>query len=1187
MSVYQWPDASDPGAEHDDDPLARQGHIARQHRQSALGEALVAGRTLAAPPAAPSPRRRRGQPLRAPAHELANLWLPLGPTVIIRGQAANHPRVAGRVRALAASDNGRRVYAAAANGGIWYSADGGDNWSSIGGLAATNVGGVTRPAHRNVCGAVLVRFDQADEVKQDLVFVGTGETTPGTQARPDDQLGGIGILSATGPASSAQDDPWTIEAPNLAGRGVYRLAIQPGGTTVVAATSIGLFQRPDGAAAGSEWTKVASPPFDSLDEACTDVLWTKADGGFPARLWVWVVGKDSSGLWVRPDGGIFTQVTTAGSSNLVSALAAATPASKVYVLNNREDAGKLPGLYQIDASANASPAAATPVVAGVPNVLTDQGDYDITIAVDPGNANRVAIAGSFIDASNPAGLDYENYNGSITVGEVGMAAGKLTFGAPSPPTMVGVGAHADVHDLHYSNGGATLWAACDGGVFRSDHPLSQVGFIARNDGLSISEANFVASHPTCEGYLVVGLQDNGVIERVSTNVWRTVKEGDGGGVAFDPASTDRYLSQYIYARWHDSTGGTGFESLLVRGAPPVAVPVLKGRKNEDGSSAFYSSPGTVKHTRPSGDVGQIVLGTDRVWYTEDFGTTWVTLPSGTDPITAATYNRAQDQLGEAVYVLRFAGPDVLWVLTGQRFQQSGGQLFRLERTAGSADAGGPGTWTKPAARVLRQSGKGKKDATGGDGSIRDAVAWTDLAVNLELDGVQRGSKGAVYLATAGHPTNTDVDTLYWFDGDQTWHATGLRKNAVPAPVTAVLCDPANPNRVYVGTTVGVWRGLRTLSDGQPPSWSWEALVNGLPEAAVEDLSLFDAEGVRLLRAAIAARGVWELSLAVVPEAELTYVRAHDDDQRRRPVALEVKRDGHSPRSWHGSPDVRPRRAPVAIPKPTTLPWTLTDPNVDTESLRRFQAALRSQANDLRSRATGVWDLYFEEVLRANGAPQTAVTQVCSIDGNLWDTVMVAPHATAEPWGAAMPSEADLYELAASLVEGEPASASCSLPAAQLKIDVVVHRRSLAALDGGNVRVTLLQWIDPSADHRARYDDATTWFSGNVPWTTAVNDVLNSAGGTTTASFGGGWAFVGSGAARRQTLTGQSLDPLRSGVATFDIDLRGARQNLVLLLVAIIRGGADVALAPASLHDLALGNASVAVRSVRVNPVSGA
>jgi hypothetical protein len=1184
VSVYEWPEVSAPGEKREDDPEGRLGHVSRRRPQLDAEEALAAGRRVAAA----RPRTRRRRPLAAPAAGLANLWLPLGPTVMLQGQAANRPRVSGRVRALAASSTGQRVYAAAANGGVWYSGDGGDSWSSIGGLAATDDADVKRPAHRNACGAVLVRFDPGDDRSQDLVFLGTGETAPYKQARPGLPLGGIGILSATGPAASVADDPWTLEAPNLAAEGVYRMAIQPGGSTVVAATSIGLFQRPDAPGSGVIWDKVAAAPFNNLTAHCTDVLWTASGVGFPARLWVWVVGDSSAGLWVRPDGADhFTQVTTPGSSNLVSALAASDPATKVYVLNNRADAGTLPGLYQIDASGNASPTDAAPVVAGVPDVLTNQGDYDITIAVDPGNANRVAIAGSFIAALNPAGKKYESFNGSITVGEVGDAAGTLTFGTPSAPTMVGIGCHADVHDLHYSSGGNTLWAACDGGVFRSDHPTSQVGFVARNDGLSISEANFVASHPTCEGYLVVGLQDNGVVERVSTNVWRLVQQGDGGGVAFDAVRASRYVSQYVRATWQDSDGGS-LDNFLARAANPST-------DDEDKASLFYSATASIRHTRPSGDVGQLILGTDRVWYTEDWGSTWVTLPSGTDPITpppgagVGRYDRSQDQLGEAVSVCRFAHPDVAWILTSPvDFDKPGGQIFRLERTPGSADAHGPGTWTKPPERLLAQSAKGKKDATDASAAMRQALAWTDIAVNLDAGGVQRGTKGAIYLGTAGHPTNDDVDTLWWFDGTHDWHATGLRRNGVPAPVTAVVCDPANPDHVYVGTTVGVWRGTRDLSNPDSPTWpTWEPLVNGLPEAAVEDLSLFDADGVRLLRAAIAARGVWELDLSLAGVTELTYVRAHDDDQRRRPRALETKRDGTSTRSWHGSPDVRPRRAPIAIAKPGSLPWTRTHAFTveEKESLRRFQAALRSQAGDARSRATAVWGLYFEEVLRANGAPADATTKVVSIDGGFWDTVMVAPHATAEPWGTAVPSEADLYELSAELVEGDPAKASCSLPATQLKVDVVVHRRSLASLDGGDVRVTLLQWIDPRDDHRAAYDDATTWFAGDVPWTGAVNDVLNSDDGSTAQAFAAGWTFVGSGGDRRKTLGGQTLDPLRSGVVTFDVDLSGARQDEVLLLVTVVREGTDVALAPAALKDLALTSTGVAVRSVRVNPTS--
>jgi hypothetical protein len=314
-------------------------------------------------------------------------------------------------------------------------------------------------------------------------------------------------------------------------------------------------------------------------------------------------------------------------------------------------------------------------------------------------------------------------------------------------------------------------------------------------------------------------------------------------------------------------------------------------------------------------------------------------------------------------------------------------------------------------------------------------------------------------------------------------------------------------------------------------------------------------------------------------APRTYVRAHDDDLRWRDRSSDLKRDGKAGRSWHGSPDVRPRPAPGLVAKPTTLPWTKGDGDIVEETLWRFQVALKAKTNDPRCRPTGRWDFYFEEVLRDHGAPQTA--NVCRIDGAFWDTVMVAPHVNAEPWGAGRPTEADLHELTPKLEEGAVGIASANLLSGKAKVDVVVHHRGIDAVDGANVRVTLLHWIDPKAKKKAKPDDSATWFTDPVPWTGAVNDVLNSAGGTTSKTFGGGWAFTAPAPNRRKDLAGQTLDPLHSGIVTFDINLAGAKADFVVLLVAVIRVGSDISLAAAKLPDLVLDNPNVAVRSLRV------
>jgi hypothetical protein len=441
--------------------------------------------------------------------------------------------------------------------------------------------------------------------------------------------------------------------------------------------------------------------------------------------------------------------------------------------------------------------------------------------------------------------------------------------------------------------------------------------------------------------------------------------------------------------------------------------------------------------------------------------------------------------------------------------------------------------------------------------------------------------------------------LWWFDGSSKWFKTGLRKHVrgVPAPVTALVCDPNHPEEVWIGTTVGVWRGIRSQAGNADPTWDFEARLNGLPEAAVEDLAIYSNGSLRLLRAAIAASGTWELRLDTDTVDDLTYIRAHDDDLRYQGRAVETQRNLVTARSWHGSPDVRPRPAPAAVTAPAAT-WsrslfTGTVAPALTEQLRRFQAALRSSTNDVRVVANGIWDAYFSEVLRDHGAPTVHVAaapplpafDVVTIDQPFWNMHMTGAHATAEPWGAGPPSEADLYELTPRLVEGDANSASCELRAGPAKVDIVVHHRGLDSVDGANVRVTLLWWADPAASGAANWNDATTWFGADVPWTAAVNEVLNSADGKTTQAVDNGWSFAlgGPNDAHRVTLAGQTLTPSQSGVATFDLDLSAAKPHSVMLLVAVIRAATAANLAPAKLKELALTRPNVAVRSIHIVP----
>ena len=182
-----------------------------------------------------------------------------------------------------------------------------------------------------------------------------------------------------------------------------------------------------------------------------------------------------------------------------------------------------PLLFRI--AAGADPVARP--VSGVPDVLGSSGHRSIAFAVHPQQHERVVLGGSR-HAHGGRTDDAALLAAAASIDGMGM----LTLGQPLAPGMIGVGVHADVHDLVYSNDGSRLWVACNGGVYRSDRTDDSSGFVPLNDGLPVIEANYVACHPVCEGHVVAGAQDHGALARTGT-VWQREGPGRGGGIAFD------------------------------------------------------------------------------------------------------------------------------------------------------------------------------------------------------------------------------------------------------------------------------------------------------------------------------------------------------------------------------------------------------------------------------------------------------------------------------------------------------------------------------------------------------------------------------------------------------------------------------------------------------------------------------
>lgn len=971
MARYEWP-APPQGR---DRPQERADHLTRF--RPAVDPTVVT----------PLPRSARSRSRRAAPHTkpkgTQNLWFPIGPTTMTHGQAGGDPNVAGRISDLAVEPvDGLRLYAATAGGGTWFSADRGENWTPLDDFQVSDLSDVQTISSALSCGAIhVMTWGTQSDGSGDVVWVGTGEATvvwgglrppqpagggPGG-GLPGGNLLGIGLLNrdpgvAGGAWQVVKGDPPSANPSTddtLRGAGFFRIVADPGiPEQLVAATTRGLYVHPK----GGSWARLSAwvTGFATVPH---DVLLTRPTAG-TLRIWV----ATASALWVAELTGphaapiddaslTFAAVKLDGvatnptkrEKNLTvggTRLALAFDGVRVFVLGRQAARGDRldppAALWAVDPTAalSALTAVGGTRLSGTPEDVfmsaSDQSDYDMCVTAHPSIPGRVFIGGASVGTGT-------GWNGAIYRCDTDAVA--------AHPTYVGEGTHADIHVLRVGPASPvnasrhTVWVGCDGGVFRSDAGGDPETFAARNDGLAVLQPGYVACHPTNPGIVVAGFQDNGTALREGDGVWRQTFEGDGGGVVFDPAGKGRYFRQYVRADWRSSEESQ--QPVERRGLGD-----LGGLRSSEGLesdvSQFYSGADAVAH---GGDT-HLVIGSDRVWYSRDWGHSWVTLPSGKDPRETRNVDLAQDVLKPSPgddYKDRRNSLDCC----GKRHASMiGPGLITVKLSAAPNDSS--------AALVLRALamyttgitwlvGSRAASATGAFSwapllttpvqEIKDPVAATDvndltngvpmsflpaqeIVSDLGVHDPACGTIGSVYVTTTGvpfgGPTGVPRDTLWWFDGTGTWVQTGLRnwhpngswtvpKDRVTAPALGVLVDPAQRDVVYVATSAGVVKGTLTISAGPTYHWSWERFMNGLPTAAVQDLSLFSSGTVRLLRAAVQSRGVWEVDLAQSTSTARTYLRLFATDTRRvlpTPLGGDVLTgDAHDPAHWDDSPDV--------------------------------------------------------------------------------------------------------------------------------------------------------------------------------------------------------------------------------------------------------------------------------------------
>jgi hypothetical protein len=586
----------------------------------------------------------QGLPGEGPSAPPAVNWLPTGPTTLRRGQAAGQPAVSGRAMGVALDATGTRVYVGSANGGIWRSDDGGNTWTST--MDSFDLNPTSGYSDTLACGAVAI-----DPTNSNRVFVASGGSG----------FDGVGVIRTDngGVASPTWvTEPTVASSIPMSGTSCTAIVVDPNNVNrVVATTWHNIYRREPDGMGGYQWVAhfpknvlfrdvvaassagtttfyasyidYSSPtPSGAVVQSTDGATWTAFGTGFPTQ------GMSNIGLGVQP-----------GNPNTVYAMVADVNAQLLGVYRcNTSD-----GVWR---QINGSPP--SPQLFGA----NGQGDFDLVIAVDPNNVDRVYLAGvSF-------------FRCSIT--SMGSGAG-LTYSMT--PTAIGTDVHSDIHGLSFVNNNSDqLWVSCDGGVYYTSNLTGAATFSSRNVGLATLTVNAgMGLHPTQDAVIFAGTQDNGTIRYTGEEAWLHDGDGDSGYCVVnwnDPFQILRtYLNGYIYAATDGGQAPTSWT--------PAFIPLPRQ------SLPFPSLVTTPYNPGNPAQAGIVAFAGTRLWYSENFAGTWQSLPN----------NSSTDDLpgNDLFATVKFVSATKLFAAalsgTVYRFDQSGATWTRTALPANSALSG--------------------------------------------------------------------------------------------------------------------------------------------------------------------------------------------------------------------------------------------------------------------------------------------------------------------------------------------------------------------------------------------------------------------------------------------------------------------------------------------------------------------
>jgi hypothetical protein len=558
-----------------------------------------------------------------PVSPPGNNWIPIGPFVLRQGQGGVKPATSGRTIGIAVAPDGKCIYLASANGGVWRSDDAGENWYSL--MEAFDLDPTTHSSDSLACGAIAIDLDNPDRV-----YVGTGEGQSGAYF-------GVGPIVSFDGGKNWITEHTSANSPPLAGSAFYALAVDPKDSNmVIAATKQGLYRRESDGTGNFHWVKKSI----GSEGVMNSVVVTNNED----MITTFYAAKHSGPIYSSNNGESWTVIGTdfpLNAGRIGLAVQSNNP-NVVYALTERR------GVWRLDKNNNK-----WEMINGYPsNLLGNQGWYDLAIAVDPNDINIIYLGGS----TYYSGGDWSGslYRSKVTVDDSG---NNLSYTMSN--TYIGNSVHADIHTLVFAPGDSNkLWLGCDGGIFYSTNPRGNGDiFLSRNAGLSTLTMNHMDQHPTEDAVIFCGTQDNGGERFTGEEAWLYSSGGDCGYFVINWNDPFKILSTYVYGKISRSTKGGERYSYN----EDVSVPL-----NSNENVLFYAPlVGVPYNPKDFSHAETVAFGSIRPWISTNFGDNWISIPSN---------SLENDRLDDKIRSLVFFSPSKLYAGT-----VSGG-VYRFDKS---------------------------------------------------------------------------------------------------------------------------------------------------------------------------------------------------------------------------------------------------------------------------------------------------------------------------------------------------------------------------------------------------------------------------------------------------------------------------------------------------------------------------